>query len=533
MSKSDLFGVAAIAAAALSGLQAGVAGAQELVIDPSEIVGVVSADEWDCPIGGCGSAGVQSEQELVELLAEALAERRLDSLGRFNPAAPLAPGAAPAPLERRRRGPQRVFLDFDSGVPAFEVLRENANGTLTLLGRVPSHVYTPEERAAILSLIQADVRRFGIVVSTTQPSSGEFSTLSFNADLPLILIPSPRGGFVVDVIFGEADNVDHNNHNFSDGARVAAHFWEFFARNDPSGASFSQVSGLPVDAAHPLASRVSEAVIRQSAQTGAHELGHLLGLRHHDAFGAVGDGLPANGRPSPLSFVPVYEGPTEATETLLHVMATGSTGQSAALRATSDAFFSERSSLKLALGRLLPTEPEARACKGTLRPERVRAPNAVLSGESSGQSKLDAQALSLAGRIAQPGEIDTYRFRGEAGSVWTVELVSMSDLRILEPVITDLNLFLERRDGSRQLIAHNAQTFEPYDPLLLDVVLPVDGRYVVEVLAPDTVHIDSDGDGFDDDPVSLDQSGLGEFRRGDYELLMYSLDLACHEPPAP
>ena len=94
-------------------------------------------------------------------------------------------------------------------------------------------------------------------------------------------------------------------------------------------------------------------------------------------------------------------------------------------------------------------------------------------------------------------------------------------------------MFLERRDGSRQLIAHNAQTFEPYDPLLLDVVLPVDGRYVVEVLAPDTVHIDSDGDGFDDDPVSLDQSGLGEFRRGDYELLMYSLDLACHEPPAP
>jgi hypothetical protein len=59
--------------------------------------------------------------------------------------------------------------------------------------------------------------------------------------------------------------------------------------------------------------------------------------------------------------------------------------------------------------------------------------------------------------------------------------------------------------------------------LLLDIELPSDGTYVVQVDAPDAAFIDSDADGFRDDPISLEESGVGALRAGDYGLLMYSL----------
>jgi len=35
----------------------------------------------------------------------------------------------------------------------------------------------------------------------------------------------------------------------------------------------------------------TKAIVRQASQTAAHELGHLLSLRHHDSFGPPDGGL--------------------------------------------------------------------------------------------------------------------------------------------------------------------------------------------------------------------------------------------------
>jgi hypothetical protein len=423
-------------------------------------------------------------------------------------------------LARSASAAQQVFLDFDGGSPSFEVVVENLDGSSSVLATLPSHVYTPDERAAIEALVAADVSPFGIHVGSSPPAEGAFSTLTFNAPLPIRLVAVAGGGFRVSGSFGDSDSIDHRNQNPADGAVIAAHLWQFFVATDPSGRSFEAASGLVIDAEHPLAVRLSEAVVQQSANTAAHELGHLLGLRHHDGFGPPGAGLPSNGAPSPLAFVPPFDGPLEADETTLHLMSTGSTGATPRVRASVDQFFSERSALKIVLPGLLCPTPEVDA-QGSLVPALLSVPSPLPEGDDG--ASLAVQALLVDASISSVGEVDEFRFTGAAGDVWTVDLVSSVDPSFATPVVTDLRLLLEQPDGTRELVAFNAQIFEGNDPLLLDVELPSDGTYVVQVDAPDIAFIDSDGDGFRDDPISLEENGIGELRTGDYELLFYSL----------
>jgi hypothetical protein len=470
-----------------------------LRLEPEQIVGIDTTEEEVLPEPAAGAARPEPD---------ASAQR--------------AASAAPA-----GEAVQQVFLDFDGGVPNFDVVITNLDGTSRVAARLPSHIYTVEERASIESLIAADVSQFGIAVQSVPPTEGAFSTLTFNGPLPIRLQAVEGGGFLVSGSFGDSDSIDHRNQNPADTAVIAAHLWEFFVQTDPSGRSFTNASGLAADADHPLAARLSKAVVQQSANTAAHELGHLLGVRHHDGFGPPGSGLPSNGSPNPLAFVPPYDGPLVADETPLHLMSTGSTGATPRVRASVDQFFSERSALKLAavtlgVGELSSPMPEADALGTVLEPVLVSVPNPVLAGESGGSEELVAQTLAIEASISGVGEVDQFRFRGVAGDVWTFELVSTADPSFAMPVVADLQLLLEQPDGTREPLAFNAQSFEGNDPLLLDVELPGDGVYILQVEAPDTAYVDSDGDGFRDDPISLEEEGLGELRTGDYELFSYA-----------
>ena len=130
----------------------------------------------------------------------------------------------------------------------------------------------------------------------------------------IILTPQPGGGFAISIGFGLAENIDFRNRYRSDSVGIGANFWEFaFALE-----IFPENVGLP---ATPRG--LSRAIINQSSNTASHELGHILGLRHHDSFGPPGSGLPTTGIPAPQQFVPVFPGLQAADETLLHTMATG------------------------------------------------------------------------------------------------------------------------------------------------------------------------------------------------------------------
>lgn len=418
--------------------------------------------------------------------------------------------------------PQLVFLDFDSGVPAFEVVLEQVPGFAVSLGTLPSHVYTPAERDRIEAAINEDFEPFGVIATQTRPAGQAFSTLIFNADFPVALIPLADGSFFIDAAFGEAEGVDVRNRIIADRAVIAAHLWELLASVDGTGAALAAQSGLPLDPSQPLAALVSEAVVRQSANTAAHELGHLLGLRHHDGLGAPGRGLPASGPPGRDAFVPSYDGPELGDEATLHLMSTGITGVGSSERARLDQFHGERSALKLALPcNLTPlSELDARG-PNPLEPVAFDVPNSVVAGENAGRL-LTAEALLVSGTITAPSEVDSYRVSGRAGTSLTIEVMSTTDSNELTPLITNLALFVERGAG-RELVAANAQSFEPFDPLILDAELPADGTYVLEVSAADVVFVDASGDGVADTAVSLARGGFAGLDRGDYELLAYAI----------
>ena len=79
-----------------------------------------------------------------------------------------------------------------------------------------------------------------------------------------------------------------------------------------------------------------------------------------------------------------------------------------------------------------------------------------------------------------------------------------------------MNLFRENENGTWTLVAQNHQYFEGLDALVIDGLLETDGTYIMEVFAPDIVYL-AELEGV----LSLDLSGNGDFRVGDYYLSIY------------
>jgi hypothetical protein len=260
-------------------------------------------------------------------------------------------------------------------------------------------------------------------------------------------------------------------------------------------------------------------VVNQVANTAAHELGHILGLRHHDSFGAPGDGLPTTGTPRPDAFVPVFDRGQNAAETELHLMASGaSVGASLARSFASNPFFGEREATKLLATRFALRQREAVVARRSNNGRNVAftrflVPNTVLEGENAGSKFLDVQGALITEASIDPANADTYRFRGKAGEFINAEVVSFSNGLVADSVITNINLYSINADGSRTLVALNAQTFESFDPFLLDVQLPRTGEYELEIVSANQVIIGT--------TVIPLVGANAEFTAGNYELIAY------------
>ena len=85
-----------------------------------------------------------------------------------------------------------------------------------------------------------------------------------------------------------------------------------------------------------------------STTIAAHELGHLSGLEHADSFGPIGSGIYSGVNPD--LYNPPYPGPTDADETILHIMASGASVNATLEDAINDPFFGEREAIALSYG---------------------------------------------------------------------------------------------------------------------------------------------------------------------------------------
>lgn len=413
-------------------------------------------------------------------------------------------------IGQQNRDPQVVYLAFGSADPTFDVL----NGGVFLFS-LPDYIYSQSDRDFIQDRLEADYAHYNYEFTQTQPSLGDYSTLRIgdNDANPIDL----AGG----ILFGRADNIDFGNDDRTDSAFVDASFWQLLAEFDVNFgtqnlSNFLNLPG-PLDASGIEQFR-QIAVVNQSANTASHELGHIQGLRHHDSFGAPGDGLPAARNPG--EFFPVLETDQDALETLQHIMASGA---SAGLALNSppfvDRFFSERSAVKLAVNERtrVISEDAAMINGGKLSLNKVVGSNPLLDGVNAG-GKLDIRAGLVFGSISDFDEVDSYKIKGNAGDIFNAEVISNSDLNIENEILATLTLSKVEADGSLTDVAVNQRTFEGFEPLIFDYTLPESGDYILSVSSPDIVTLSSGTQ------LSLTAIGLAELRIGDYNLLAYTVD---------
>ncbi len=347
-----------------------------------------------------------------------------------------------------------VVLDFDSKTSATD------------------HVYTTAERDGIQARMEADFAGFDVVVSQT-PLNQIYTTVRFN-DRPVV-----NG---VPVSGGVSEGI-----GFRDTIRGG------IVKVDVNGFLGTGTNKLPPNEANFIA---------LSSTIASHELGHMFGLRHLDAFGAPGQGIFNKLPPSLL--LPTYQGPRDATETADHLIASPASVRTTLSDALQDPYFGERESIKLAFadtGQSIVEQPleaktESVVVSGTSFPVQsigtlpsLNVPNNITSSAIHFGVSFDVAAINLVGQIELAGdhsESDFYSFTANAGDVMTFELMSYS-LRTRYPNQLDSILRVYSSSGVKlpyytsPLGAFNDDGFEPTDSILLDLPIPSDGTYYVEV----------------------------------------------------
>ncbi len=359
---------------------------------------------------------------------------------------------------------QWVYLDFD---------------TYTVAG---DHVYTSTERAAILSRIELDYygpdptnpgvpnfahRWFDVSLTNNRsdiPSnlvtSGQYATLYFNR--------TPPSGLPG----GEASEVDLGNRNFSGYASI-----QINGMTDGGG---QPPSIDPVTGADNFATL--------TAKIGAHELAHLMGVRHSDSFGPIGFGL--HTPPGTTDFNPTYDGADSAFETFDHIISSPATVGSTRFNDLRSLDFGPRESIKLAFASqgttiVAPTgthSSKESAESISLAPLTVPNTDVNLPDVEKGLN-FQVAALDVEGTIGPDSTghalPDYYAFSGQKGDVYTFEIDSQELARL--GGVNTIDSVLTVCDSLGNAIVSNDDQFEGTDSLLLDVTLPATGTYYVKV----------------------------------------------------
>lgn len=433
--------------------------------------------------------------------------------------------------------PQTVYLEFQPGEPTY---------TFQLFGFLPpltlnDYFYTEEDKSIVRERLEADYAPYNIEFVFEEPTEGDYVTLQFNSNDNPCMGTAGVCGPGQGILFGSAGEIDFGNDNRSIVAINDANLWPYLNAADiqlgrPEGTfiegnALIDVIGVGADgpdAVTPLeAARI--AVLNQTANTGAHELGHGLGLRHYDSWGPIGGGLPSTGAVEPAAFAPVYQGPSDADETILHTMSSGaSSGLPLSQSANADRFLSERSAIKLAINERGRFVTDEQANSGQANLKKLKVVNPILEGDNA-DGRIDVRNIVVEGTIDELDEVDTLTFSGKAGQVFNAEFISDVEGFFFpewDRVIGKLTLYFQESNGSLTEVSRNEAEFESFDAFLLDAVLPQNGTYVLQAEAPNEIFLGLDGAG---DPIIVPLSAFGfteelEYRTGQYILNAYIVE---------
>jgi Ca2+-binding RTX toxin-like protein len=384
-----------------------------------------------------------------------------------------------------------VFLDFN---------------TYELPGQ---HAYTKAERDAIQAQITADYSAFSYVFTQTQPQSGPYTTITFN-DPTLVGL---EGGVATEIDWRDLD-ISGTTTLTADGLEVIP--------ADFAGVNVNNFLGGPGE---PAATTTD--FIGLSATIAAHELGHISGLEHGDAFGPIGSGIYFG--VNPVLYSPAYPGATDADESILHIMASGASVNATLEDAINDPFFGEREAIALSYGENgSPTNEQSTAhyAMGDAQPISLAplvVPDTDLEGENSDQV-FDVTAADVVGYLGETSgasNTDYYAFTAQAGTLINFQLMSVALTRSEAPAgtpPTDYNqgpfdTYLVIYNSNGQVIEFNDNSFQDADSSIIDLTLPYTGTYYAMVTS------------------SPNSVALKEPLTGNYELFMYTFATGG-DPPA-
>ncbi len=346
---------------------------------------------------------------------------------------------------------QVVYLDFDS---ATNLLEDEVE-------------YTVDERNEIQARLQADFGPFGytftqdvsLARSLTAAAGGQFITVRYN--------DGPSGD-----IGGVAQELDFRNVRRGGLATV-------------------NVNGLIGNDGQPDLDGNTDTAIRDnlvglSATVTAHEIGHLVGLRHGDSFGPIGSGI--YGAVATADYLPAYTGPTGAIETSRHIMASPDSVGIPLSASLGDTYFGEREAIKLAFADAGIAIVEGNGLRDTFggaqalgELPRLAVPNTLQSGDAHYGMTFDVSAVAVIGSINLNGAVsenDIYSFVGRAGDLMNFGVYSTTSVpRPSNTIDSVLRVF----DAAGNELAVNDDDFESIDSSIVDFVLPGDGIYYVMV----------------------------------------------------